>query len=634
MLRAPWKMDPRIWSALVEQRSSIIKGLVCTAIASALTVAVLKLTNEAFVQIGRASVVAVDVTKEAAGEEELARAFEVPVQEVRERLQRISAAPEGGEQASARQSDALSQIGWISLMVVGVFALRYSFARGQQFYLSRAAARLSTSLRRRLYAKLMKLPIGYYGEKRLGGLQSVLSNDVGVYSNAIGLVRDSIDGPIKAAGALIYIFVFGSWALGLLALAFVPVIGVFVQRNNRRMRAAQAQVQEDLADLGTLSLETMNGIRVVKSFAAEGAMIGRFDSLARRSYESQLEAIRRVASLKPMVELIGASALALLIYLCGWLANWGMLAVAEIISVVLAMDYVKQGFNSIANANNVYSQVQAASERIHREVLDVEEEPIDTDGQKELPAVRGRVEFQDVRFDYPDGTAAVRGVSFVLEPGTSLALVGPSGAGKSTIADLLLRFHDPSEGRILLDGVDIRELKGAWYRRQIGVVPQQTFLFASSIEENVRLGAPEADRAAVEAACRAAHADAFLSTMPAGLETQLGEKGVRLSGGEGQRIAIARALISEPAILLLDEATSNLDTVSERIVTDALAEAMAGRTALFIAHRLSTAARATRIIVLRQGEIVEEGSHEELLAGDGFYAAMYRAQASGAEAIG
>jgi ABC-type multidrug transport system fused ATPase/permease subunit len=633
MLRAPWKMDPRIREALMEQRGSIIRGLLCVAVASALTLAVLQLTRESFVQIGRATAQPVDVTQEMPSEDIVAKAFGVTVEEARERLQQ--AAPETGESESerkSRQADALSKIGLLSLGVIIVFAFRYFFARGQQFFLSRAAARLSTNLRRRLYAKLMRLPLRYYGEKRLGGLQSVLTNDVNVYQNAISLVRDSVDGPIKAVGALTFIFV-TNWQLGLIALAFVPVIGAFAQRNSRKMRKAQAQVQDDLGDLSTLSMESMNGVRIIKSFAAEGTMTQSFDRAAERSYQSQLEAIRRVSSLKPMVELIGATALAALIYVCGWLANWGVLAVADIITVTLAMDYVKQGFNSIANAQNVYSQVQAASARIHAEVLDCEEEPMALPGQSELAEVAGRVEFENVGFIYPDGTEAVRGVSFVLNPGESLALVGSSGAGKSTIADLLLRFNEPTSGRILLDGVDVRTLRGDWYRRRLGVVPQQTFLFAGTVEENVKLGAPEATREEVERACRAAHADSFLDAMPEGLDTVLGEKGVRLSGGEGQRIAIARALVTQPDILVLDEATSNLDTVSERIVTDALAEAMSTRTTLFIAHRLSTAARATHILVMRQGEVVEYGRHEDLLASDGFYSAMYRAQAAGAEPV-
>ena len=232
-------------------------------------------------------------------------------------------------------------------------------------------------------------------------------------------------------------------------------------------------------------------------------------------------------------------------------------------------------------------------------------------------------------FTYPDGTVALKSVSFDIEPGTSLALVGPSGAGKSTIADLLLRFYDPTEGRILFDGVDIRELKGQWYRAQIGVVPQQTFLFAGTIAENLRLGDPGASHEQIVKSAVAAHADVFIEQTPEKYETVLGERGVRLSGGEGQRIAIARALVRNPKVLLLDEATSNLDAQSERVVTAALEEIMQSRTTLFIAHRLTTAARATRIVVLRRGEVLETGSHDDLMEKGGAYASMFHAFTSG-----
>ncbi|MBS1709443.1 MAG: ATP-binding cassette domain-containing protein, partial [Armatimonadetes bacterium] len=232
-------------------------------------------------------------------------------------------------------------------------------------------------------------------------------------------------------------------------------------------------------------------------------------------------------------------------------------------------------------------------------------------------------------FCYPDGTKALDRVNFTIEPGTSLALVGPSGAGKSTVADLLLRFYDPTEGQILLDGQDIRTLKGAWYRGLIGVVPQQTFLFAGTVAENLRLGAPEADEKALASAVKAAHAESFVDLDHGGLDGNLGERGVGVSGGEGQRLAIARALVRDPQILLLDEATSNLDAHSEKAVTTALDEAMQSRTTLFIAHRLTTAARADKIVVLRRGQVLETGTHEELMRADGAYAGMFRAFTSG-----
>ncbi|HJP82311.1 MAG TPA: ATP-binding cassette domain-containing protein, partial [Fimbriimonadaceae bacterium] len=241
----------------------------------------------------------------------------------------------------------------------------------------------------------------------------------------------------------------------------------------------------------------------------------------------------------------------------------------------------------------------------------------------------GQVEFKNVTFRYDDGTEALRNVSFQLAAGTSLALVGPSGAGKSTIADLLLRFYDPTEGTITFDGVDIRELDTEWLRNQIGVVPQQTFLFAGTISENIQIGKPEATEAEVEEAAVAAHANAFVDYLPARYDAVIGEQGVGLSGGERQRVAIARALVRKPTLLLLDEATSALDAGSERAVTKALEEVMTQRTTLFIAHRLTTAARADRILYLRRGEVVEQGAHKDLMEQNGEYAALFRVFSNG-----
>jgi ABC-type multidrug transport system fused ATPase/permease subunit len=261
--------------------------------------------------------------------------------------------------------------------------------------------------------------------------------------------------------------------------------------------------------------------------------------------------------------------------------------------------------------------------------LDVPEEHIGSRSGQMIPEPQGRIEFKDVGFCYADGTRALDNVSFVIEPGSSLALVGPSGAGKSTIADLMLRFYDPTEGTITFDGVDYKDINVDWLRRQFGVVPQQTLLFAGTISDNLKLGAPDADEAKLFQALESANAKGFVEKAPDGIETFLGERGVRLSGGEGQRLAIARALVRDPVVMILDEATSNLDAHSEKIVTEALERVMQSRTTLFIAHRLTTAARASSIVMLRQGSILEKGTHDDLLKLQGAYAAMYQAYTSG-----
>ncbi len=656
MPRLFFRFDPRIAQALRSQRHTILKGLVCVAVTALLTAATIPLTERAIRAIGDAAPTRVDVTQSSSYESQLSRALGLTPIQVREGLSKHpvdprlalppasalslewnrdeaqvqraieSLAQQGSVPAASqqqRQDEALKTLGFICLAVVGVFALKYTFTRGQSYYLSRAAARLASDLRIQLYDKLQRLPIRYFTSKRTGAIQSVLTNDVNVYQNAVTLIRDSIDGPFKAVAALITIFII-QWQLALVALLFIPVLAWFVQRNGRKMKQDQAAVQDDLAVLAGVTNEALGGVRVVKAFAAEDRMSELYDGQVEKTFASQMRAARRFAQLKPMVELVGASSLATILYICGHMARAGTLQISQIVALTFALDVINQGARSLSNVNNTYNQVQAAANRIYSEVLDVPEES-DAGGGKTLESPVGRLEFKGVSFEYPDGTAALSNVSFVIEPGTSLALVGPSGAGKSTIADLILRFYDPTEGQILYDGVDVRELDLRWYRSQFGVVPQQTFLFAGTIADNIRLGRPAALEHELSEAARLAHADVFIGRSPERFETVLGERGAKVSGGEGQRLAIARAIIRKPKVLLLDEATSNLDAESEKAVTEALDEVMAGRTTLFIAHRLTTAVRAQSILVLRRGEVVEHGTPQQLLEQSGMFASMWRA---------
>lgn len=629
MIRIFRRLDPRILADLRRQKKAIYKGMACVGVAAVLTGVTIPLTERALDAIGRAVPIAVSLGEKLPGETAISKEFGITITEARERLGRMQAKPsESRTQVQARQLRAIQDLGWICLLVVLLFGLKYSFTRGQTYYLSMASARLSADLRQRLYTKLQRLPIQYFSDRRMGGIQSVLTNDVNVYQNAVSMIRDSIDGPVKAIVAVVSIFII-QWQLALVAMVFVPLLAWLVYQNGRRIKSAQRNVQDDLAELNSMAQESLYGSRVIKAFAAEDRMKVVFGRIVAKSLESQDSSVRQFAKLRPMVELLGAVSLAAILYICGWMAMGGTLMLTQIVALTLALDVINQGAKAMANLSATYNQVQAAADRIHSEVLDVEEEPIDLPGQREIEKPEGRIEFRGVSFSYPDGTPALKNVSFVIEPGTSLALVGPSGAGKSTIADLLLRFYDPSDGQIFYDGVDIRELKGAWYRRQIGVVPQQTFLFAGPISENLRLGAPDATDEEIVAAAVAANADGFIRSTPNGYETELGERGVRMSGGEGQRLAIARAIARDPKVLLLDEATSNLDAHSEQVVTEALEHAMQRRTTLFIAHRLTTAARATKIVMLKRGEVLEQGSHDELLAANQAYAAMYRAFTSG-----
>ncbi|HVT12134.1 MAG TPA: ABC transporter ATP-binding protein [Fimbriimonadaceae bacterium] len=653
------RFDSRLSAELRRQRKPIVAGLICvvvTALLTTTTIPLIKWSLQAINDaghIGEQMIVTKDELQEIAravhkspvevnqvfvgieqGREDRLRKSEFEPAAKRlgvtpDRLNEIMDQARDHAMHHARNpQDALSFLGLICIAVVSLYGLKYWFTRGQAYYLSYASNRLANDLRMQMFAKLQRLPVSYFNEKRAGAIQSVLTNDVNVYQNAVMVIRDSIDAPIRALGSFVYVFVL-QWQLGLVTLLFLPVLLVVIQRNARKMKKAQSQVQIDLSHLNALSQESLLGTRVVKAFNAETTVLKNYGGLVERSFDSQMTAVRRLATLRPLVELIGAGALATVMYICGWLAYGGSLQVADIAALVYALDLINQGFRSLGNVQNTYSQVEAASERIYSEILDVPDEHFEYPGTRAVEQPKGRIAFEHVTFSYPDGTAALCDVSFVIEPGTSLALVGPSGAGKSTVADLVLRFYDPTSGRITFDGVDLKELKVEWLRSQIGVVPQSTFLFAGTIAENIRMGAPDATMEEVVEAGKMAHAEEFVNRFEGKYDANIGELGMGLSGGERQRVAIARALVRKPTMLLLDEATSALDATSEKAVTAALEEVMQTRTTIFIAHRLTTAARADKILYLRRGEVVEYGSHKELMDAGGEYAALFRVFSSG-----
>ncbi len=583
MAKRRFQLDPRIKRELVGQRRLLLLGLLCTGLSAALYGSSMGL-----------------------------------IRRLLKDLEKI------GQTRALEDFDAMKIS---TLMIIGVFVLRYFFTRGQTYYLAEAVARLTNGLRQRLLNKLLKLPVTYFNEKRAGSIQSVLTNDVNVFQSAVQILRDSIEAPLKAIVALILIIII-QWQMALITFLMIPIMGIIVQRNAKKMRIAQKQVQIDLSEVGAVTQEVLQGVRVVKAFGAEEQVNRDYGRLLHTSLKSQLRAALLVARLRPLVELLGAVGLCGAILIGGWLALSGNMTVSDMAALAFALDAINQGFRGISNLSSTYSSVQGAADRIYSEILDVPLPPEHT-GRQTLESINGLIEFRDVSFVYPDGTWALRNVSFAIQPGTSMALVGPSGAGKSTIADLLQRFYEPTSGAIFLDGTDIKHLDVNWLRSQIGVVPQHTFLFAGGIDENLRLGTPDATDEQLTKALQMAHAEDFSKEFRDRNVPVLGERGVRLSGGQMQRIAIARALVRDPSILLLDEATSALDAESEKAVTAALQEVMETRTTMFIAHRLTTAARADSILFLKRGEVIEQGSHTELMVKNGQYSLLFKAFSDG-----
>jgi ATP-binding cassette, subfamily B, bacterial MsbA len=415
--------------------------------------------------------------------------------------------------------------------------------------------------------------------------------------------------------------------LTMLMLAIVPFVIVSAHFYGRYVRRLSTKVQDQLAEANSVLEETLSAIRIVQSFVRETYERGRYGAKIQEALKLAVK--RSVASggFIAFIILVVYSGIAVVLWFGSRMVLSGQISAGELIAFVLYTFVVGGSIGGMTELYGQFNQAIGATRRIF-ELLDTAPDIRDPEEPEQVGTVSGEVILKNVDFTYPDerGLAVLQGVSVEARAGQIVALVGPSGAGKSTLVSLIPRFYDVSAGGIFVDGHDIRRLRLADLRRAIGVVPQETTLFGGTIRENIAYGKLDATDAEIEAVARAAHAHEFISEFPDGYSTIVGERGVKLSGGQRQRVAIARALLKDPAILILDEATSSLDSESERLVQDALETLMEGRTTFVIAHRLSTVRRANRIVVLDQGRIVEEGTHEELLSNAGLYKQLYDIQ--------
>lgn len=510
----------------------------------------------------------------------------------------------------------------IIVVILATFFIRALTTFGHRYLMGYIGQAVIMDIRNALYHHLQRLSIAYYDRRRTGDIMSNLTNDItalqtAIVTDFIALVQESAIF-IGSFGSMIYL----QWKLTVLCLIIVPLVSYVIKFFGKKLHNSGKDVQETLADVTSMLQETIQGVRIVRSFNRGAYEEKRFRKINKLSFTATVRAIRQQSQMTPFVEFLAAIAVCAIIWYGGVSVIDGVMSTGELIAFLIYAINLANPTRRVAESVGNIQKSLAAADRVFS-ILDEQPEIQNKEDAKDIEVKAGRVEARHVSFSYEEGNPVLTDLNFVAEPGQTIALVGPSGSGKTTIANLLPRFYDVTGGEIYIDGMDIRESTISSLREHIGLVPQDTLLFNTTIKENILYGRLDATDKEVWEAVKAANAEKFIRGLPNGIETKVGDRGLVLSGGQRQRIAIARAILKDPAILILDEATSALDTESEKIVQDALEKLMVGRTSFVIAHRLSTVKNADQIFVLNNGHIEESGTHDELMHEGGLYYELY-----------
>lgn len=511
----------------------------------------------------------------------------------------------------------LSRLNLLVVLFLFTHLINWLTSFGQQYLMAVVGHSAIYTLRRQLFEHLQKLPFRFFDKQPTGKIMSRVTNDTEALTEMISSGVSHIVGDSLILAGIIIIMLREHWQLALLTFTTLPFLFFAATYFRNKVLRAYRLVREKIADVNINLQESISGVRVTQSFAREGENAVRFDRINLENYDANMQAISLFSLFLPFIEVIGAVGTAIVLWYGGGQVVQMLLPIG---TLYLFLDYVARFYAPIRDLSQVYNSLQsalAAAEKVFG-IIDTEPE-VDIPGALDIPRAKGHLIFDDVRFAYEKDREVLRGISFELPAGQTLAVVGPTGAGKTTLVNLLCRFYNATGGRILLDGHDIAGVSLESLRGQVGLVLQDTFLFNGTVRENIMFGSPDASEEEMTDAAKAVHAHPFITALPEGYDTEIQERGGLLSTGQRQLIAFARALLRDPAILILDEATASVDTRTEAQIQEALKVLLDGRTSIIIAHRLSTVEFADQIIVMDDGHIIQQGTHHELACTPGLY---------------